>query len=269
MQRLSTSYIFNRTLSGVMENRAKLVDMYEQIASGKQIRKASDDPVLAARILDMQANIANIEQAERYVVTAKGDLSNEESVLSQVQSLVLRARTLMLQGATGTNGAANKVIIGKELNQILEQVGGLSNARNAEGAFIFAGYKADAPAYSFTRNAAGEITSATYDGDNNSVQKTVSPTLKVSVTHPGTQVFSSGASDLFSELVIARDVLYSGLAPTNLAAIDLGFDSITGGLTDIGARMNQVESAQEVNELIKIHSKWLWEKYAIWIYQLL
>lgn len=251
MERLSTSYVFNRTLSGVMENRAKLVDMYEQISSGKQIRKASDDPVLSARILDYQRNVSDIEQSERYVTTAINDLSSEEASLTQVQTLLIRARTLVMQGRNGTQGAENKAIIGSEVNQIIEQVAKLSNTLNADGAYIFSGYRADNEAYTFTR-VGDDIVSATYNGDSNSVEKTVSPTLKVKVSHPGSEVFTASV-DMFAELITARDDLLAGNPPSdaNLNNIDESIDNVTQSITDIGARTNQVQSASEVNQLLK------------------
>jgi flagellar hook-associated protein 3 FlgL len=250
MERLSTSYVFNRTLDGVTSNRFEMVEMYEQIASGKKIQKASDDPVLAARILDVQKNISDIKQAERYVITSLNDLANEESVLTQVQSLVLKARSLILQGTSDTQGLSGKTYVGQELNQVLEQVGHLSNSLNSDGAHIFAGYVADNPPYAFTRNPGGEIIAATYNGDNNSIEKSVSPGLRVAVSHPGSEIFNAPGFDVFAELVLARDALYAGVSPTNLSNVDAVYDNITKAMTDIGARTNIIESAQETNTLI-------------------
>lgn len=255
MERLSSSYVFDTAYSGVMKNREALVDMYDQISSRKKILRASDDPVQSARILDLQKSMSNIEMSQRYSSTALSDLSNEETILTQVNSLLLRARTLTLQGSNGTNDGQNLDVIGSELTQIIEQVGELVNSKNSDGAYIFSGYSADQPAYSLTRNADGEIISANYDGDNSTVKKTVSPSLQVSISHPGPAVFGVGANDIFAQLIEARDNLKAGVTPTNLDEIDDVYLSVTNAIADIGARTNQVELAQEVNETLLVNQQ--------------
>ena len=240
-------------MSGLTKGRFDLVQSYEQISSGRKVLKASDDPVVSARILDMQRNLANIEQSERHAVTALNDLSNEEAVLTQVQSLILRSRSLMLQGANGTQGTENKTMIASELNQILEQVVDLANSLNSDGAYVFSGYKADEAAYSFTRDANDNIVSVVYEGDSNSIEKTVSPTLKVKTSHPGTEVFGNAPDDLFAQLIQARDDLNSDIEPSNIPELDDIYTLVTGGITDIGNRTNQVESAQDVNESVYLN----------------
>lgn len=255
MERLSTSYIFNRSLSGVMSARTDLINMYDTISSGKSINKASDDPVLAGRILDMQKNLSDIQQSERHSESALTDLSYEEAVLSQAKTLVLRARTLTLQGMNGTQGAANRQVIGNEINQILDQIGEIANGTNSEGAYLFAGYRADNPAYTFTRNAQDEITGYAYNGDNFTVYKTVSTSLNVATSHPGTEVFDDGVNSIFNALINIRDDLYAGATPTalDIAEVDAGYDMITTAITEIGSRTNQINGAAEVNSLLSFN----------------
>ncbi len=255
MTRLSSSYVFDTAYSGVLKNRTSLVEMYDQISSGQKIRKASDDPVQSARILDLQKSMSNIEMSQRYATTALNDLANEETILTQVNALLLRGRTLTLQSLNGTQGLENLQAIGSELNQILEQVSELANTKNSDGAYIFAGYSADQPAYSFTRDANGEIDSSNYEGDGSTVKKTVSPSLQVSISHPGTEVFGVGSDDIFAQLIATRDDMYAGVYPTNLDKIDDVYSKVTLATADIGARTNQVELAQEVNETLLLNQQ--------------
>ena len=248
--RLSSNYIATHSFNGVANARASLVDMYEQIASGKQVRKASDDPVFGARILDQQRSIADIEQSNRFVTISRNELENEESVLSQVSAVVMRARTLVLQGSTDSKSAADREVIANEINEIIDQISMLSNTKNSDGAYVFAGYKSDDPAYTFVRDANDRIISATYDGDSNSIVKTISPALKVETSHPGNQVFENGTVSMFDELIAARDALYADTVPGNLDQLDASIDTLTLAISDIGARMNIVDAAGELNDIM-------------------
>lgn len=248
--RLSSNYIFTQSYQGVANARSQYVEVYDQITSGRKVTKASDDPVYSARILDVQRSVSDIEQSQRFVTISKSDLENEESVLTQVSDVALRARTLILQGSTDSKSALDREVIGNELNEIIEQISMLSNTKNSDGAYIFAGYMSDSPAYSFTLNGAGNIASASYDGDSNSIVKTISPSVKIETSHPGDQVFENGSVSMFDELIKARDELFAGLPPTNLAQIDQAFDTVTLAISDIGARLNVVDSSSELNEIM-------------------
>jgi flagellar hook-associated protein 3 FlgL len=252
MVRVSSAYVAKTAIDGVMSARSQMVLMYQQIASGKKIQKASDDPVQSARILDLQSQISDIEQASRYVTIAKNDLAIEEAVLSSSQDVVLRARSLLLSGANGATSDKNREVIANEVDQLLEQVFSFSNSKNPDGAYISSGYLGDVQAFAETRNGAGRITAVSYNGDNNTVEKTVTPELRVKISHPGSELFDNGVDSLFNALIVARDEMLAGNIPTTLPELDQAYDMLTNGMTEVGARTNQVEAASQINSVLSL-----------------
>lgn len=250
MQRVSSNYVAQASINGVLSARSQMVEMYEKISSGRNISKASDDPVQSARILDLQRQVSDIEQASRYAVIAKNDLSVEEAVLAQSHDVQLRARALMMQGANGSSSVADRKVIANEVDQLLEQMLSISNSKNPDGAYIFSGYLGDVQAFTATRNGQNQITSVAYGGDNNTVLKTVTPELQVQTSHPGSEIFDNGVDSIFNALIIARDDMLAGNVPTSINQLDAAYDMVTHGLTEVGSRINQVDAANEINSIL-------------------
>ena len=95
--RVSTTLFFRQGQQAISSLQNGLARTQMQLASGQRLLDAADDPVAAARLLDIDAAVARTTQYERNANMARGRLSLEEQTLTDVGDVLFRVRDLLLQ----------------------------------------------------------------------------------------------------------------------------------------------------------------------------
>ena len=105
--RISTSMIYDLGVAGIQKRTSDLIKANEQVASGRRILTPQDDPVGAARVLEVSQAKALIQQYDVNTDSASGALGLEDAVLDSVTELILDVRTTALAaGGPGINNAS-------------------------------------------------------------------------------------------------------------------------------------------------------------------
>ncbi|NDV25147.1 flagellar hook-associated protein FlgL [Desulfovibrio sp. JC010] len=144
--RVSQQMLFNTYVSNMNTSLTDLVETNIQAQTQKKVNKPSDDPVGMARILDHRETLATVQQYRDNIDTAKGWLSLSDTTLTQVSTILTRAKELAEQGASGTLSADNREQISYEARQLFEQMVSLANTEY-EGKSIYAGHKVEDNAF--------------------------------------------------------------------------------------------------------------------------
>ncbi|MCB1692373.1 MAG: flagellar hook-associated protein FlgL [Pseudomonadales bacterium] len=181
--RVSTNQMYLQGINAILDNQSKLSDTNLRIASGKRILKPSDDPAGAVRIHDLKNEAAGLQQRLKNIDTARGRLSYEEGVLSQVGDAMQRARELVVQGNNDALDGQNRRAIANELTSIRDQLVSLGNTRDASGEFLFSGYQTGNKP--FVRSG-GQVV---YNGDQGDRAINIGPGSQTIVTDNGFDVF--------------------------------------------------------------------------------
>ncbi|MCW8107584.1 flagellar hook-associated protein FlgL [Alteromonas ponticola] len=187
--RISTNQFFNRNLDAIMDSQRKLADTQEQLSTGKRINRPSDDPVGAAQVVRLTEQLANIDQYKKNNGLFISRLEQQETVLSNINDAAGRARQLIQQAGSGVLNDADRRAIGSEIQQIRDEVLDLMNAKDPSGDYMFAGFQADSPAFSFNPAATGKAVRFEGDSGTNSVKLSDSVTLRN--TTSGQDVFEN------------------------------------------------------------------------------
>lgn len=144
--RVSQQMLFNTYISNMNRSLTDLVDTNIQAQTQKKVNKPSDDPVGMARILDHRETLATVKQYRDNIDTAKGWLSLSDTTLTQVSTIITRAKGLAEQGASGTLTDDNREQISYEARQLFQQLVSLANTEY-EGKSIYAGHKVEDNAF--------------------------------------------------------------------------------------------------------------------------
>jgi len=161
--RVPTSLEFARSLTGITNLRADVNRYQQQVASGKRLFTAAEDPVAASQVLSIGERISSLDQFDRNANLASLRLSDQETAIDSASSSLQRVRELVLQGRNRALSADDRRFVNAEVRQRLQEMVGLANTRNASGEYIFAGSAVST--IPFSANGAGGVT---YNGDQTS-----------------------------------------------------------------------------------------------------
>ena len=186
--RMSTVQIFNQGVNNLLDRQADVTKTQEQLASGKRIMSASEDPAGTARTLDITSQLARIDAYQRNTVAVQSSLNLEESALGSVVNDLQRARELTIQANNATMTGADRRSIAVELSAILESIIATANTQDASGEYIFAGFQSETRP--FTETSSG----ATYNGDDGQRFMQVSANVQIASSNSGRDVFMSAAA---------------------------------------------------------------------------
>ena len=186
--RMSTVQIFNQGVNNLLDRQADVTKTQEQLASGKRIMNASEDPAGAARTLDITSQLARIDAYQRNTGTVQSNLGLEEGALSGVINDLQRARELTIQGNNATMTASDRGSIAVELSAILESLIARGNTQDASGEYIFGGFQSGVQPFSKTSGGAA------YNGDDGQRFMQVSANVQIASSNPGSEVFMSATA---------------------------------------------------------------------------
>src|SRR3972149_2947582 len=100
--RVSTNTAYEQGVTSILRQQEGLLKTQQQVSTGRRIVTPADDPVAAARVLDVtQAESLNAQYAENRNY-AKSSLALAESVLQGVTSLIQDVRTVVLYAGNPT-----------------------------------------------------------------------------------------------------------------------------------------------------------------------
>jgi len=210
--RVTQRLLVDRVLGNLSANTRRLLKLQEQLATQQRVNRPSDDPLGARRGINARDAIAANDQYLTNISTVGPLLLETETAVLTVTDVLRRARELATQGATGTNGQAQRDQIAIEVSQIIESVLNQGNL-NSNGRFIFGGTRTSNPPFVATRNAGGEVTAVAYEGNDEKIEIEISDGVRVSVNETGQDVFRSnglGSVDIFQTLIDLRDRLRAG-----------------------------------------------------------
>ncbi|GAB1394027.1 flagellar hook-associated protein FlgL [Rhodocyclaceae bacterium] len=186
--RVSTSMVFDAGVRTINSQTGKLLHLQQQVATGRRIVTPADDPVAAARVLELTQASDVVTQFARNRENAQGALAMEESQLTGVGELVTRVRELAVQGGNGSLTRENRGAITAELRARFEELMGYANARDGDGRYLFSGYMGDTRPFSGSVELAAQG-GVSYDGDDGQRLLQVSPSRVIEISDSGKDIF--------------------------------------------------------------------------------
>tara|TARA_Y100000994_G_scaffold127026_1_gene104314 strand:- start:3355 stop:4275 length:921 start_codon:yes stop_codon:yes gene_type:complete len=253
--KISTSQMFDNSVSQMNRQQSKIAEMQAKLASGKQIVKASDDAEKSSVIQRLQTAIDRQIVYERSLDMADNRLAAEESALMSSEAILQRIRELAVRGSTDTLSVADKEILANEVISLQEELKSLANTQDANGNYVFAGSAVQAKA--FDVNADGNVI---YQGDKTQTSVDISDQRRLVLNRPGDEVFASvdrvvdGEDVEISFFKVISDFAQA-LTDDDDDALALGLEEIStvtekmgSSLADLGARMTTVDNQRGILE---------------------
>ena len=182
--RISTNMIFEQQVRGITDSQASWLKSGQELSSGRRVNNPSDDPIAASRAVVLSQTQ---QQGKQYALArtfAEQGLSLEENTLKGVTDGIIAAQGLIVNGSTGTLSDDDRGSIATQLEGIRAQLLNQANSQDANGRYIFAGYKTDSAPFV---DAAG--TGVGYAGGTEAITQKVDTSRTMTVGHTGDNIF--------------------------------------------------------------------------------
>lgn len=229
--RITNLMLHEDLLRSLSANAQSLQKLQEQVSTGRQLVRPSDDPAHVREAIKLHDAVAALQQYSRNADSALRHLDAASTALSSAGDAVQRVRELAVQGATGSLSAENRQAMAVEVQQLAEHLVQLAAARDGD-AYVFSGYRTDVPPFA---SPAG-----TYQGDTGAVLTRVAPGTTMQVNVDGQSAFGAALAAL--EQLRAQLATGQQVNPATITAIDHGLDDLNQAQAVVGSRQNRLES---------------------------
>lgn len=185
--RVSSNQLFQQSIQQIQQRQADINELVEKISSGRAQLRPSDDPFVAARSLELEQRIARTDQFQENIVLARTNLAAQDTVLQDVNTLLQRVRELAVQANNGSMTSENRAQIAAEVDERLDELRQLANTVNADGDYLYAGFRGDTEP--FANTVVGALSYVAYQGDDGSRFMQVGDRRQLQTSEPGSDVF--------------------------------------------------------------------------------
>jgi flagellar hook-associated protein 3 FlgL len=248
MLRVTEGSTSRGALVGLQASAGRLSALQQQLSSGRQITRPSDDPTGTVSALQLRAQLKQVTQYQASATDAIGWLTTVDSAYSSISGQLQQVRTLVVQGMnTGTGSVTSNEALAQQVDQARSSLLSLANSSYL-GRPVFGGTTAGTVAFD---------SSGSYVGDNGTVSRTVGPNTTVDLNTPGTTGFGPNGGNLFDLLsTISNDLRTnpSGLG-ADLTALDARQLAITGDQSLAGAKYQRIQGVQTTSNANTIQLK--------------
>jgi flagellar hook-associated protein 3 FlgL len=254
LNRVTNGTMARELLRNVNGLTVRMANTQQQISSGTQISAPSDDPLGTQRALGLRSTVEGAQQQQRNIDEANGWLQTTDDALSDISSVINRARELTIQGASDSLGPTQRQAIALEIDQLAESVKQSANA-SYQGTYVFSGDATTTPSYSITPGVDG------FQGNTSgTIARTIGPGISVQINANASAIVGSGnpgnvpGTGDGKVLATLRDIaahLRGGTAADgnalrngDLAALSNNLDTVSQSRATVGSIMSRLDSAK-------------------------
>lgn len=181
--RVSSNTLFDSSVAAINQQQARLLQTQQQVVSGRRILTASDDPVAAARALEVAQSDAMNTQYAANREAARSTLSLAEGALQSVTSLLQDVRVAAINAGSSSLTSSDRSAIAGDLSGRLQELMGLANSTDGVGNYLFSGFQ------SKTQPFVGTAAGVAYSGDDGQRNIQVSAARQMAASDSGANVF--------------------------------------------------------------------------------
>jgi flagellar hook-associated protein 3 FlgL len=246
--RISTNTIYQSGISKISSLESEQAKLQQQISTGKRITSPSDDPVAAARALEVSyAQSVNSKFADTRK-TAQIKLNTIESSLNSVTNLLVSTQSTLVGAGNATLSNQDRANIATDLSNSLQSLISLANTQDGSGNYIYAGFKTNSAPF------VANVTGASYAGDSNQQLLQVDTQRQMTANVTGDTVFQASGNDVFATLSnlvtllntpvtngATQTALTNGLA-TAITNLQGSVDNVLNVRASVGSKLSELDA---------------------------
>ncbi|KON80254.1 flagellar hook-associated protein FlgL [Azoarcus sp. PA01] len=245
--RISTSMIFDSGRDAMLRQSADLLHTQQQLSTGKRVLRPSDDPIAAARALEVSQSKSVNEQFRTNQGYANDALASLESSLGSIGDILTYIRTRAIQAGNAALSPTEHEAIAVDIEAQFNALVGIANSKDGTGEYRFAGYQSGTEPFPADLAYAG-------DDQARSIQVAASRTMPVGV--PGSEVFQveGNQSRTFESISSFINSLrnpppggVSGIVANAIDGMDAALDKVNTIRASVGSRMVELDALADMS----------------------
>ncbi|MGL1833349.1 flagellar hook-associated protein FlgL [Rhodocyclaceae bacterium SMB388] len=225
MMRVSSNMIYEKGVATIQRQTAELIQTQQQVATGRRILTPADDPIGAARALEVNQSRAINTQFMTNQGYAEDNLRLFENRLVGVGDVLQYVRERSIQAGNASLSPDELAFIASDLRAQFDAMLALANSQDANSEYLFAGYKSQ------TRPFEGGFGDVSYQGDQGTRTMQVSASRFMPVSLPGSDIFATGAS-AGSRVTVGETAGIATLSPMGGAPVNDGLRYVVTATAD-------------------------------------
>lgn len=280
--RVTNKMLSNSFLTDMRNNLQNMQTLQQQMTSGKEIRKPSDNPAKVARAMQLTTDINANKQYKENIKDTINWLDTTDTALDQAGNVLQRIKELMTQAGNASYGDGERQSIKDEINQRVDEFAQILNT-NFDGKYVFGGTRAATKPLttkevsSKNPDVVGKNKQLVYYSENPSDFELTDPkalkqiatkmyveispgvTMDYNVTSNDVLEFESNSSGtktmtsintVFTNIVDHLDDknMVNKLNNEDLVDVQAAMDNLLKLRSEVGAKQNRMDSAKGKNE---------------------
>jgi len=213
----------------------------EEIATGRSVNNLSDNPAVAAMIVNNNALSSQNDQFLANVSDLQSKFQVGDSALSSAIQLMTTAISVGTEGANGTLSVSERQALGAQITGIQQQMLSLANT-SYQGTYLFSGTVVTTQPFA---EDASSPSGVSYGGNSGVTSVEISTGQSMKTNVPGDQVFTNSSGNVFQALNDLANALNSGngIEAAN-TEVQQAFNELNTQRVFYGNALSQVQSQE-------------------------
>jgi len=230
--RVTTTQMYDNLLAGVNKQLAVQAKGTEQVSSGKRFQKPADAGLDYKVSLDLRHAQAGVTGSLDAVKTAESRLGASQTMLNNMQNMMVRAQSLAVQQSSASLSAADRSTAAIEVGHLLTQFANDANQK-WQGQSLFSGTAVDKA--SFTLDGFGNYG---YTGSSQDRVVAISDTLQVTSNIRGDSPSFAGAFTALQDFKTALQANDQAAIQTALGSLNSAGNGMVNLTSEVGGRLS-------------------------------
>lgn len=237
--RITQSMITTSLLSSLNRNKESMHAIQQAITTGKEIDKASADPVRFARAARFRKQIGLNEQYLKNIQNGKSWIETTSASLDGLYDYALTLKEKAVQAADDSLSAGQRENLANEVSGLIEDILSIMNETYL-GKNLFAGTKTKTEE-SFTFDGA----SVTYNGNTGTINQRIADHLTVKVNVTGQDITDTNIISGALDLKTAMENDDTAAINTAIGSLDTALNNVVSLNAAVGSIQNQITLAED------------------------
>lgn len=242
---------FQHQIAGLSKQVETIQSLQQQVTTGKKIIHASDNPLLAGRIDEINDEVAFLKGFELNASLAENRTQLMDTQVESAINLMNRAQELLLTAENEPTNQDGRVVIGSELSALLKNLLDIASTQDDKKNYIFSGMDAQRPPFAL------DETGYHYQGSDTATYIQIAHNKLVPYNEKGSVLFGGSVTtpktlfDSLTEVVNALNkpvetaedkALLQNVLRKNGDELTQGLLQLTAYLAEIGNRGNTIQN---------------------------